>query len=190
MESEEATPKAIPSFNGSQPKEWLDHLYKKIRNRTPVSHWNGNPIYRIGDKQNQYIVLVVDGDIAYFVSAKEVKVGGSRFGRQVLVWRNTDEPASAYFAQNVLFGVLLPEYKTVVTDTQQTPNGRQFWTYAITKALQQNKALVYYLDKRIRPIQYQPITSLAEFSLLAKKAWGTDRLHEDRLFILSTVPLE
>jgi hypothetical protein len=98
--------------------------------------YDGADYYSIEYLDSSYIVLVdpYTQDISYFVKHRPVSIEQITAGRQILVWRNTDSYYAAGFAYYVFFNILLPKYKVLFADIQQTPNGKTFWSYAIKKA--------------------------------------------------------
>lgn len=184
---ETATPQLIPDFTPGAEKSWIKHLNKKLEGKSPVAEYKGADVYDVGDTQNRYIVLKKDGGILYFVSAKQIKLGKLRFGRQVLVWRNydlTSSYAATGFAHHVFFDILLKEYGKLITDTQQTSRGKAFWFYAIDKAFDKN-ANVYYFDTTKQPLHLEKLTGTTDLARLEPEAWGTDAKHKLKFFIIS-----
>jgi hypothetical protein len=81
-------------------------------------------------------------EILYLVRYKKVELGsklglphGSYAGRQVLVWRNSSNPAATGFAYKVFWKYLFAKYRVLVSDSQQSEQGRAFWQYQIHDAL-------------------------------------------------------
>jgi hypothetical protein len=84
----------------------------------------------------------------------------------------------------LFFKAILPKYKVVASDKQQTPGGRAFWERRLLRALKEGFH-VYLIDLGVVRSVPDP-DSLDE---MIKIAWGTDASYKDRRWIISTEKL-
>lgn len=168
---------------------YFDRRLRKDR-ITPVSSYRGADVYHLGTGEKQsWILLVEEGKVTYFVLYKKIRHNGNHFGRQVLVMRRSPSGASGGFAQHVFFKVLLPRYKALIGDTQQTIHGQNFWINAIATAF----ALGYYvyiLDRRSTPNRLLSLPSMKDLEANEKLLWGHDLGHRRVLPVISLNPIQ
>jgi hypothetical protein len=144
----------IPDLDSSRFEEISQDLLKS-KNSKMVHEFFDSKLYSTGDDSNGYYFLVSNrsGRVVYFVRYRLVQSNGMKFGRQVLVWRtkNTQGTISVSgLAKKVFNSYLLPRFGRLITDTQQTENGRAFWEFMLNEAFDNNTP-VYVLDKRSSP---------------------------------------
>ena len=84
----------------------------------------------------------------------------------------------------LFFNVILPKYKVVASDKQQTPGGRAFWERRLTRALTEGY-FVYLIDLGV----VKPATDQHQLLELKQIAWGPDASYKDRRWIISTEKL-
>jgi len=168
-------------------------LERKLKtNKSPDSTYQGANVYHLGDKQNGYVVLEQSGEILYFVRHELIKHNKLQVGRQVLVWRNKEaykSGASAGFASKVFFDYLLPKYKALIADKEQTRDGKQFWEYAIRSAFQRND-FVYFLNRRSTPNSLTRLISYQEVLDRTDELWGIEEGHLRTFAVISELPLK
>ena len=156
---------------------------------TPIEQYRGLDVYHLGDLGIGYYVLTnEEHEVVYFVRYRKVRANGLAFGRQVLVWRDKNELGSEGFASEVFFNKLLPTFKALISDTQQSPNGRQFWGFSLLHAFKTGK-YVYCLDRRSSPNQLTWIQGDADLKSMSPVIWGTDEGHLRTHVVISSVPL-
>lgn len=158
-----------------------------------IGTYEGTPIYRIGDEGEGYVVLYHQDEVIYFVRHRRIRHNGNLFGRQVLVWRNDDIEGSggpaAGFALYCFFKLLLPRYKALIADQEQTKRGRAFWQYALREAFQRN-LYVYYLDRRSTPNRLIELREWREaYETYAKELWGYSEGHKRTFAVVSLKPI-
>jgi hypothetical protein len=172
----------IPPLNESAMVQGLERLYlkKKISKVPPDDKWNGADVYEFGDGGTGYVCLVKNDVIVYFVRYRKVRGGGNKFGRQVLVWKNKNVPATAGFASHVFFEKLLPKFGALITDTQQTEDGKAFWGYCLMKAFLDPALFVYFYSRRETPNRLVQLHNHADLDKFEADLWG----HSD-VFILT-----
>ncbi|EGU45686.1 hypothetical protein VII00023_00320 [Vibrio ichthyoenteri ATCC 700023] len=115
---------------------------------------------------------------------------------QLLVWRQVAGPHSfvlSGFARQV-FQYLLQSNNIMISDEQQTPDGKRFWLDRMGEAFSIADVSVYYidldeLDKELSPI----VVRIQSFEDLMEKyvpnGWGADEAHKNRVFLISTKKL-
>jgi hypothetical protein len=165
-----------------------DKLAKKAK---PFATYQGATVYLLGDRQQGYVVLEKAGEVLYFVRHELVKHNKLHFGRQVLVWRNKEVQGTAArgFAIHVFFNYLLPKYKALLADKEQTRDGKQFWEYALDFAFQK-KLFVYYLDRRSTPNALYQLEDYADVIAHEDDLWGYEQGHLRTFAVISSVPLQ
>lgn len=172
----------------------LELLERKLQSSVkPLTQYRGADVYAFGDKENGYFVLVKELEVLYFVRYEAVRHHlPQALGRQVLVWRNKEASSSASsvgFAQHVFFDYLLPKYKALIADKEQTPNGKQFWEYAIEKAFVLRKH-VYFLNRRVHPNTLIQLANSADVLKYENEIWGTENGYLHTFAVISNTPLK
>lgn len=167
-----------------------EHLKEKIkRGATPAGRYAGLPYYAFGDRGVGYVTLVNRNDqVVYFVRHRLVR-HKLRLGRQVLVWRNRQDLSSPGFAQFVFFNVLLPKYKALIADQEQTTSGFQFWQYALLRAFNEH-LYVYALDRKSNPNRLIRLRSHEDLIEKEDLLWGHTNAHLRTFAVISKVPLK
>ncbi|QRE00252.1 hypothetical protein [Burkholderia phage BCSR5] len=194
MAHEETATQLIPKLDDTLHQFVIKKLKEKIKkDPTPWSTWRSSHIYWFGDTSTGYYCLEHEGDILYFVRYKAIKANKMRFGRQILVWRNRTLKGSesAGFAKEIFFNVLLPKFKALIADQEQTQDGMAFWQHALSEAINQSYRFhSYFLDRRATPNVLHEIQSYADVLKYDKELWGTSEGHRRTFAVISTVPLE
>ena len=170
----------------------LQQLFRKkdLAKRTPDEKWKGADIHTVGDDGEGYVLLVADGDIVYFVRYRKVRGAGNKFGRQVLVWRDKNHPASTGFASHAFFEILLPKFGALITDQQQTQKGKDFWMYAVDRAVATPDMYVYIYDRRQHPNTLTKLSTVEELIAKTKYVWGRDEPFVLTHLVISKKPLK
>lgn len=191
---EEYATKLIPDFDLSRTDQWFQEL-KNIVSRKKPTHIKkypdelGGDLFTTGDNSNGYYYLQVDGEIVYFVRYRLVKANGNKFGRQVLVARKASSIEANKVAIHIFYEYLLPRFGALITDTQQTRHGKQFWMYALGEAFEK-KMYVYCLDRRGTP---NTLDLIADRHVLKSDysdiIWGQDDAHLRTYAVISNKPL-
>jgi len=174
----------------SRAKDWAITLFKKTEDGKvkSIGFFDSGTMYLTGDYANGYYFLVDNERVVYFVKYKRINAGGVQFGRQVLVWRDNESSASAAFASFVFFQVLLPRFKALMSDTQQTPDGSRFWSTMIGFA--HRKGLhVYAYDRSRPPTALYTIKNSRDLDLYRGLIWGRTDKHLRTHVVISLKPL-
>lgn len=163
-------------------------IKEKIKNKESHGKYIGADVYKFGDLGAGYIVLARGLAILYLVRYEKVRHNSFHLGRQVLVWRNADDPSGAGFAMHVFEDYLLPKFGSLISDTQQTRNGFGFWQTAILRAFKSNKH-VYFLDRRSTPNKLVELSDMEDVVKHKADIWGHDEGHKRTFAIISNKPL-
>lgn len=147
----------------------------------PEFEWRGLPVYHFGDDANGYYVQYSPekNAVLYFVAYKMIKGGGIRFGRQILVWADRTQTYTVGLAPHIFWKILLPRFKALIADTQQTDHGRAFWRQRLGEALSGGhpQAKCYAYDRRSTPNALYRMTSDLDVDKYSDLLWGSDEGH-------------
>lgn len=108
---------------------------------------------------------------------------------QILVWRTPDPRHNAALqglAGKVFTQYLLEHYNVVVTDRHQTQQGQNFWLARLYDALGAGK-FVYGYD--MISCEMRRIETPDDIGRVTNWLWGDDDRYQDRLAIISLLPL-
>ncbi|MET4759553.1 hypothetical protein [Endozoicomonas sp. NE40] len=104
--------------------------------------------------------------------------------RQIMIWRDIETNAgddSHGLVETVFFDFLIEQYNIVVSDSEQTREGRRMWrkliSMAISKGLEAGR-----IDQTKH--SYDLIRNRSELNEAAKWLWGEDDIHRDRLAVI------
>jgi hypothetical protein len=111
---------------------------------------------------------------------------------QLLVWRQVAGPHSLVlsgFARQV-FHFLLRSNNIMITDEQQTSDGKRFWLDRMGEAFSIGEACVYYIDLDELDDGLTPVVVLIQsfedlMESYVPKGWGSDENHKNRVFVIS-----
>lgn len=127
--------------------------------------------------------FVYSDKVDYFVRVRKVDLGQyGRPSRQVLVWRDKKSlnQHTVKVASHVFWDILYPT-TNLVSDSQQTDEGRAFWQYAIHHALETGQ----WVDL-INTADWSHVTIDSKEYLDASipKAWGTSSFFQRYVFLI------
>ena len=139
-------------FNRERAKEWLK---KKVED---IEESDSRLLFRTGDGVTGYYVLYNKETklVDYFIKYEHTKISGrGPFVTQVLLWRRMTATfvGASSITKKVFFEILLPKYKRIASDQQQTEEGRDFWIRNMALAsnaghrigiLEKGKEIVYF----------------------------------------------
>jgi len=169
---QEMSPKNIESLDADHFRKESQSYYDN--NKSKFKPTNTKYLLKSGDDHNGYYMLVVDGVVEYFANYKSKSYQSllkGRMIRQVLVQRNHFSIDSANIPKKVFFDYLLPTFGTIVTDEEQTADGKKFWLHATSEALDNpDKYTVYVLNKTKG--QTIEIVDHEHFKSLTDSIWG------------------
>lgn len=108
---------------------------------------------------------------------------------QVQLWRDRKTADSKNIAEHIFFKHLMPNYKIVVTDSEQSSYGKSFWELRIQEAFDR-KYNVYFADV-MEPRQLVKIKDIDEFyDKFYQTAWGIGQKFKTRKLIISSIELQ
>lgn len=112
---------------------------------------------------------------------------------QLLIWR-TSNAKHAYVLQDFpkkIFNHLLSQYDIMITDDQQTEDGKRFWESRMSEAIYIENRCLYYIDLQKRDNEMVPyleeITTQDELTdKYIPQGWGEGEEFRNRIFVIST----
>ena len=108
---------------------------------------------------------------------------------QVVVWASPENEELLIGFPRKVFNSLLQKYVIMITDKQQTSDGKRFWERRIIQALNDNH-YVYFFDKNKDKKRLQSILNSDDFfEIFEPLGWGNDKKHQHKLFIISLTQL-
>ncbi|NOQ36952.1 MAG: hypothetical protein GQ569_13855 [Methylococcaceae bacterium] len=108
---------------------------------------------------------------------------------QVIVWASPENEELLIGFPRKVFNHLLQQYVIMITDKQQTPDGKRFWERRIIQAFNDNH-FVYFCDKNKNGNVLQSILNKDDFfEIFEPLGWGNDAAHQHKLFVISLDPL-
>lgn len=163
----------------------------KEYNKTALKDFGGE--YTLWEFKRAYaLIRNVDNYIAYYMQFKfdNVPLIKRQCVRQIAVWRS--EAVTVYvkgLAEFIFKTYLLHRYGTVITDAEQTPDGKRFWGNRMLEALHDPSLYVYYLNYHA-PRELVQIHTEREFENIvrSKPAYGETQAFETRRFIITSKP--
>lgn len=108
---------------------------------------------------------------------------------QILVWKKVG--ASSVLSglpSKIFFDYLLPKTGLIITDYQQTSNGRRFWGDRIAGALERG-LYVYYVNLQPERVLGQ-ITNVDQLDNLSSFLYGKHQKYRQRRIFITNTPLE
>ena len=140
--------------------------------------------YVVLDETNPAVPRVI-----YFVWYKIQNLNfiNRKAASQILVWRAGGYPILTGLAEYVFNELILPITGTIVTDYQQTNNGKRFWQDRIGKALKAKK-YVYYVNFQPERVIKQ-INHISDLEDLDKQAYGVHQKFRQRRLIIAEDPI-
>lgn len=149
-----------------------------------VGEYRGNAIYRSKNK----FYCVQDGLMVYYMSAVpgRVKRMNIDYVTQVKVWRSLTAEGIDGMSSHVFWEILFPEFGTVMSDSQQTDDGKTFWRRQLGRAIK-NKFFAYIVNVSSGSIE--KITTDTE-KAFGPMVYGKDGIFKRWRLIISDVELE
>lgn len=109
----------------------------------------------------------------------------NRFCTQVMVWASPSNEDLLIGLPRKVFNHFLERYIIVVSDDEQTADGKRFWERRISNAFADNNH-VYYIEND----QPREILSVDDFfENFESIGWGKSEVHKERLFAISKIQL-
>lgn len=145
----------------------------------------GISIYRLS---SQYFCLdPKDKRVTYFMHylvGNNGKIGD--FVWQSLVWTN---PKYAYLSglpQKIFFEQLLPKFGTIITDSEQTWDGKRFWKLRLRDAFDLGLNVYYY---NFQDHQCIKMEDYGDFENIEEEVWGPSDLRKMRRMLITSKTL-
>ncbi len=146
----------------------------------------------IREPENGYELLIALLDhesksVLYSNTIESVDIDFQRDGkpvRQILIWRDIETNGgddSRGLVEAVFFDFLIDQYSIVVSDSEQTREGRRMWRKLISLAIS-NGMEAGMIDKKEH--KYDLISDRESLNVAAKWLWGEDKIHENRLAVI------
>lgn len=149
--------------------------------------------YTLWEFEREY-ALIRDSDsyVAYYMKFRfdMIRLIKRMCVRQVIVWKSKEALPDAAITKKI-FNDLIHKYQTVITDAEQTPDGRRFWLNRISDALSDSSLFVYYINI-IHPTEVVAINSMQEYTkvIQTKPAYGDKTNFQTRRFIITSKPFD
>lgn len=188
----ESPQETFPTDFGLENETTNINLGKKLLGRdggkTPVKRMDdGHTLWEFA--REYAIIRDADSHIEYYMRFRfdEYQPLNRKCVWQVTLWRNPKRGFAAGTA-SAIFGDLLSKYGTVITDAEQTPDGRRFWADRIESALTTSGLHVYYIDlaNPSNPVEIKTRTDYNQ--MINAPAYGRAASFQDRRFIITTHP--
>lgn len=175
--------------NASVAKDWLSDKRKQ-----PLEQFDGGR-YTLYELPRAFILVDhSDNKTPKLVYAMQFKVAFHKFigrqcAQQIAVWRDPTSLATKGLARHVFTDYLLQNYKTVITDSVQTPDGQRFWDERIAESL--NEGMYVYYVNLLPTREIVNIESVEQYKKIknSKEIWGDETKHQARRIIITTSPL-
>lgn len=149
--------------------------------------------YTLWEFKRHYILIHNETNYISYYMQYDVKpleyLNNRPCATQVVVWRSFAVRETEGITKEIFFNELLQTWKTVVTDSYQTPDGQRFWGNIVAKAMQM-PASVYFLDLSSNK-KIIKINNSREFIEMEnnKMIWGIDQSYKNKLLLITTKPL-
>lgn len=175
--------------NPDKNKELADEILskaKEIIRETPDYY-----LVRTGDLNNKGYIAQISkssGLITYMIKyeTSQNKLIG-RFVTQVALWRDLLEYGiNKGLTTEIFFDYLLPVTGTIISDNEQTANGRDFWLRKLAEA-HNNGLKIGFINTTKNVLEWYDSSVSFKNWLLSKNAWGETRNHFYDRFVISNV---
>lgn len=170
------TPQIIPSLSHYDVKHYVDLIYKNINKAKPVETITKNSnLYHLDCVDGTYYFVLNNqtNKIGYFVRYKLIDFRNfvmlGKAARQVMVCRLENTADTIGIADKV-FWILYSKFGCLVSDSEQTPDGKKFWMFQIKKAIESNKKVLLLDTNDNTQIEVGSIDELEE---IESGAWGS-----------------
>ena len=173
------------SFNSNYNKELLKSSKTKILET--FDDFTDSKLYKSGNK-----IFLSDGfKIYYFVHyvEKYQPLLGEKAITQIKVWRSNSSGGISHLPSYVFYNYLLPITGVIITDIEQTDDGKRFWWDRIVQSLR-NGDFVYFINLMSPKREVTRITSYKEFKELDQKYSIWAKASEYKLLAISNHELK
>jgi hypothetical protein len=128
------------------------------------------------DKTNPRIAYAVD------IKISEEKIA-YKTCTQILVWASPSNEDLLIGLPRKLFNHLLNTYTIMVTDREQTPDGKRFWERRIAQAFNDGLCVYFYDKTHNNLIQIKDNDAFLEH--YEPLGWGNDDAYKNKLFVIN-----
>lgn len=183
-------PQIIPPLDGHDTESIRKFCLKNYRDKVAKSVEllsNTATLYHIGNNDSGIYFSELNGDIGYYAKYSNVqmhtKLVKHEYGiRQVLInsYPNMG-PAKIGVGKHIFWNYLYPIYNTLISDSQQTENGRSFWEYRIVEALERNIPVCMVNTNDLTRVE---ISSIDDIPHLQQSIWGTQNWFQRVVLII------
>lgn len=148
--------------------------------------------YTLWEFSRQY-ALIRDSDnyVAYYMKFKfdNIRLLRRQCVRQVVVWRSVGLSVTEGLAKRIFLKYLIPNYQNVITDAEQTPDGRRFWQDRIGNIIEDKLAHIYYIDIE-HPREVTEIFSMSDYFEMVndRPVYGDGNRYQNRRFVIMVEP--
>lgn len=147
--------------------------------------------FKVGDFVSGKLACISKGNndpyISYYVEyeTRKIKNIGSNV-TQVLIWRAYGKSKPLYITKDTFFKILLPRWKTIVSDETQTPEGAKFWLDRMSEAYDQSYDVGLY-NRNTETITWYDGECGGHIDKWANStgAWGTDISKMNYRFVIT-----
>lgn len=101
-----------------------------------------------------------------------------------MVWADPSNEDELVGLPKKVFNNLLQEYAIIISDSEQTPDGKRFWERRILQSMNSG-FFVYYVDTNQLGSLERIHNREAFFDHYLPIGWGNDKEHQGRLFVIS-----
>lgn len=182
-----------PSSNKSAAKKFLAKYPKPY----VLNGFDVPDTYKfVCNKKGKQIRLINKADIdnPRIVYAVDIQLSDKKIAQQscsqVMVWSDPLEEELTIGLPKKVFNSLLDEHIIMISDDEQTEDGKRFWERRIVQAIR-DQHHVYYYDSLQLGSSLIDIDSAEEFlDKYEPMGWGRDEQHKGKMFIISKTKLE
>ena len=144
-------------------------------------------LYKIGNDNRGIYFSIMDNNVGYFADYKKTQMSEDLvplgYGiRQVLINSYPDMGPSKIGVGKIIFwNHLFPKFHCLMSDSQQTENGRSFWEYRIVEAFEKN-LIVRMVDTNNKTSV--ELLSVDDMHSLSSKIWGVQNWFQRIILIV------
>jgi hypothetical protein len=148
--------------------------------------------FQLKSNKKQTVIRLIDRtdfDNPRIVYAVDIEFTNEKINQksctQILVWASPENEDFLIGFPRKMFNHFLQKYVVMITDKQQTFDGKRFWERRIVDAFRENH-FVYFFDKNLSENKLQRIESSDDFfETFEPLGWGNDKGHQNKWFLIS-----
>lgn len=181
------SPKINYDLDASNTKSWTDDAqnYWDVNKKSAKLVDKKFELYQLGSDANGYYMSVHNDKVAYFAHYKSVNIKfmDKSYGRQVFIRRSEHTSLSFGAPKIVFFNYLLPKFKSMVSDTEQSYDGKKFWEGAVAEAIRESGFSVQVLDTKNG--KFVDIKTIDEWDSTKPHIWGENDLFKRYVIVIN-----